>query len=175
MSPWPFLQSFSHYLNNYGCLLDLLFLHELWFYLVLFLNLVWYGPISRSMMHQGTCVFDIDINPFFWTTFNTESTNISRRIFFLLFVFGFTSLYSVLFGELFALFLSACSLIFLALLKLSFPSDLFSAMSDLVLMSFWRCIDFFSSSSFVWSSNLCMMLFFDSNSELVRLLSEFKS
>ena len=114
-------------------------------------------------------------NPFSWTPFNIESPNISTRIFFLLFVFGFASMDSVLFGKLFALFLSACSLIFLVLLKLSFSSDLLSAMSDLVLMSFWRRIDFFFSSSFVWSNNLCMMLFFDFNSELVRLLSDFKS
>ena len=114
-------------------------------------------------------------NPFPWTPFNIESPNNSRRISFLLFVFGFTSLDSVLFGELFALFLSAYSLIFLVLLKLSFSSDLLAAMSDLVLMSFWRCSNFFFSSSFVWSSNLCIMLFFDSNSELVRLLSDFKN
>ena len=105
-------------------------------------------------------------NPFSWTPFNIESPNISTRIFFLLFVFGFTSLDSVLFGELFALFLSACSLVFLLL---CFSSDLLSAMSDLLLMSFWRCIGFFFSSSFVWSSKLCMMLFFESNSEFVRL------
>ena len=72
-------------------------------------------------------------NPFSLTPFNTESPNISTRIFFLLFVFGFTSLDSVLFGELFDLFLSACSLVFLVL---RFSSDLLSPMSDLVLMSF---------------------------------------
>ena len=114
-------------------------------------------------------------NLFSWKPFNMESPNISTRIFFLLFVFGFTSQDSVLFDELFALFLSPCSLIFLVLLKLCFSSDLLSAMSDLVLIPFWRCIDYFFSSSFVWSSNLCMMLFFDSNWELFRLLSDFKS
>ena len=85
-------------------------------------------------------IFAFLLNSFSWTPFNIESPNTQTHIFFL-FVFGFISLNSLLFGELVALFLSAWFLIFLVLSKLSFSSDLLSAMSDLVLMSFWSQLD----------------------------------
>ena len=110
---------------------------------------------------------------FSWIPFNIGSPNILTHTLFLLFIFGFTFLNSVLFDELFALFLSACSLVFLVLSKLSFSPYLLSATSNLMLISFWGRIGFFFSPSFVWSSDLRMTSFFDSNSKLVRQLSNF--
>ena len=119
MSPWPFLQFSSHYLNNYDHLLGCLFLHEFWFDLVLFLNLVWYGPICWLMMHQHNFVFWYWYLHFYSTLFIEYhlTQNISTHIFFLLFVFSFPSLDSVSFDKLFVLFLSGCILIFLILSK----------------------------------------------------------
>ena len=67
-------------------------------------------------------------------SFNIASHNISTQIFFLLFVFSFTSLDSILFGELFALlFFSKVFFTFLGIIG-SFSSDLFLAVSDLAFM-----------------------------------------
>ena len=84
------------------------------------------GPMIEPCVNSSAFF----LNHFCWIPFNIESPNILRYIFFVLFVFGFTFLDSVLFGELFALFLSAGSLIFLVLSKLFFSSSLLSATSD---------------------------------------------
>ena len=54
-------------------------------------------------------------NPFSQISFNIESPNIPTRIFFLVIIFNFTSLDSILFGELFALFFSACFFTFFSI------------------------------------------------------------
>ena len=114
LSPSPFLRFSSHSLNNYGRLLGHLFLRELRFELVLFLNLVRYGPICRSMMHPDTFVFWYSYLQFYSTIFLGYLLTQNHLIFQYgssFSVFSFTSLDSNLFGESFALFLSEYILI----------------------------------------------------------------
>ena len=153
-------------------MLDRLFLHELLFDLVLFLNLVWYCPIC-GWYTRTLSYFDIDIcifiQPFFLNTISHRITQYFNMYLFSLICFWFQCHISqiicfVSLSMFFNFFGAIETILFIRFV-----------ISNVGLMSFWRCIDFFLYSSFVWSSNLCMMLFFYSNSELVRLLSDFKS